>query len=49
VLDKGRIQQAGRHAELITQPGPYRRLWAIQGALEQELETDLEAVPTPED
>lgn len=41
VLDKGRIRQAGKHAELIATEGPYRRLWTIQGALEREIETDL--------
>ncbi|MFD9795248.1 peptidase domain-containing ABC transporter [Streptomyces sp. NPDC059070] len=28
VLDRGRIAQRGRHAELIARPGPYQRLFA---------------------
>jgi len=43
VLDGGRIVQSGGHAELIAQPGPYRRLWEIQGALEDDLQSDLSA------
>ncbi|MEQ9460511.1 MAG: ABC transporter ATP-binding protein [Phycisphaeraceae bacterium] len=30
ILDHGRIIQRGTHQQLITQPGPYQRLWAIQ-------------------
>ncbi len=37
VLEKGRITQRGRHEELITQDGLYRRLWEIQNATEDEL------------
>jgi ATP-binding cassette subfamily B protein len=36
VLDHGRIIQSGRHAELIAQPGLYRRLWDIQTSVETE-------------
>ncbi len=43
VLDGGRIVQSGAHEELIAQPGPYRRLWEIQGALEDDLRSDLSA------
>ncbi|MCL4155431.1 UNVERIFIED_CONTAM: hypothetical protein GTU68_057121 [Idotea baltica] len=42
VLDHGRILQAGNHAELIAEEGPYRRLWKIQGALEDEIQQELE-------
>ena len=42
VLDHGRIVQQGAHAVLLKEEGPYRRLWAIQGMLEAELERDLE-------
>ena len=41
VLEKGRVLQAGNHAQLIDMQGPYRRLWQIQGALEAEIQTDL--------
>ncbi len=41
VLDEGRVVQSGTHSELIALEGPYRRLWRIQGALEDELVSDL--------
>jgi len=41
VLDGGRIVQNGTHDELVKEEGPYRRLWEIQGALEDELGEDL--------
>lgn len=37
VLEGGRISQKGTHAELINQDGLYRRVWQIQGALEEEI------------
>lgn len=37
VMEAGRIVQQGRHEELANQPGPYQRLWRIQGVLEEEL------------
>jgi len=43
VLDGGRLIQSGSHSELVEQPGYYRRLWEIQGKLEDELATDLTA------
>jgi len=48
VLDKGAIVQAGRHADLIGVDGPYRRLWEIQGALEDEIRADLETADSLE-
>lgn len=41
VLDAGRLAQAGTHDELLAVDGPYRRLWTIQGDLEQQIERDL--------
>ncbi len=41
VLDHGRLMQEGTHEELLAEDGPYRRLWRIQGALEEEIEKDL--------
>jgi ATP-binding cassette subfamily B protein len=42
VLDGGRLIQQGTHDELFAIEGPYRRLWDIQGALEEEIERDLQ-------
>lgn len=41
VLEDGRLAQAGSHAELIRQEGLYRRIWAIQNELEDELTQDM--------
>ena len=41
VMDHGRVVQAGTHAALLEEEGPYRRLWRIQGALEKEIAGDL--------
>ncbi len=30
VMDKGRIVQQGTHRQLISKPGPYRKLWNLQ-------------------
>lgn len=38
VLEEGRIVQRGTHAELAQTEGPYRRLWRIQGALDEDIE-----------
>ncbi len=47
VLEEGEIVQSGSHDELASGEGPYRRLWQIQGALEDELARDL--APTREE
>ena len=41
VLEDGAVVQSGTHGRLIAEDGPYRRLWNIQGALEEEMERDL--------
>lgn len=41
VLDRGELVQSGTHEELIVQPGLYRRIWDIQNALENDLESEL--------
>jgi ATP-binding cassette subfamily B protein len=42
VLAGGRVVQTGSHAELVGRDGPYRRLWTIQGALEDDLDRTLQ-------
>ncbi len=41
VLDKGRIVQSGRHAELVGQPGLYRDIYEIQAHIETEVEEEV--------
>ncbi len=41
VMDHGRIVQSGQHAELIGQPGIYRRIYDIQMRIETELEREV--------
>jgi ATP-binding cassette subfamily B protein len=31
VLENGRVADIGTHAELVSRPGLYRRVWEIQG------------------
>ncbi len=42
VLEHGRIAQIGHHEDLIAQPGAYRRLCEIQGALDEQIAADVE-------
>jgi ABC-type bacteriocin/lantibiotic exporter with double-glycine peptidase domain len=44
VLDRGRVAQIGRHADLCRVPGPYADLWRDGGA---ELEPRVEEAPPP--
>ena len=41
VLDKGRIVQMGKHAELLQQDGIYRKIYDIQTRVEDELEDEV--------
>jgi ATP-binding cassette subfamily B protein len=41
VLEAGRVAQMGTHAQLIAQPGLYRRIHNIQNALEDELQQTM--------
>jgi ATP-binding cassette subfamily B protein len=42
VLDNGRLVQQGTHSELINQQGLYKRIWAIQNSLEEDLAKEQE-------
>ena len=42
VLEDGRCVQLGSHEELASQPGSYRRLCEIQGALDEQIRQDLQ-------
>jgi ATP-binding cassette subfamily B protein len=42
VLEEGRLVQHGDHATLIAQTGPYRRLCEIQGALDEQIQRDMD-------
>lgn len=44
VMDKGRIIQAGKHEELLAQPGMYRQIYEIQTSIEAELEEEIASV-----
>ncbi len=37
VLERGRVVQSGTHSELLARPGAYRRLWSVQGGIEELL------------
>jgi ATP-binding cassette subfamily B protein len=44
VLEKGRVVQQGTHAELMDQPGMYRRIYDAQTRIESELQEELNRV-----
>ncbi len=45
VLDDGEIVQSGTHEELMSQAGLYRRVWAIQNSLEDEMNKEMTREP----
>ena len=44
VLEHGKIVQQGTHLELVDQEGLYKRVWAIQNSLEEELALEEEGL-----
>jgi ATP-binding cassette subfamily B protein len=42
VMEKGKIVQLGTHEELSSTDGLYRRLWQVQGALEDDLRNEMD-------
>ena len=49
VIDRGRLVQLGSHEELSVAPGLYRRLCQIQGALDDQIRSDVEQYGTKSD
>ncbi|MFW5742495.1 MAG: ABC transporter ATP-binding protein [Spirochaetota bacterium] len=45
VLDDGAVVEAGSHEELMAREGLYRRVWAIQNSLEDEMQKELTHEP----
>ena len=45
VLDDGRIVESGTHEQLMDRDGLYRRVWAIQNSLEDELQKEMNREP----
>lgn len=45
VLDDGEIVESGTHEELMSRDGLYRRVWAIQNSLEDEMQKELRREP----
>ena len=41
IVEDGRIAQQGRHEDLIQQEGLYQRVYRIQAALEDELNSEI--------
>ena len=44
VLDKGAVVQQGTHNELMSRPGPYRRIYDLQALIEDELTQEITGV-----
>jgi len=44
VLDNGRIVEAGRHDDLVRQPGIYQKIFNIQTRIDDELEKEIASV-----
>jgi ATP-binding cassette subfamily B protein len=44
VMDKGRVVQTGRHADLVRQEGMYRKIYDIQTRIDDELEQEFASV-----
>jgi ATP-binding cassette subfamily B protein len=44
VMDQGRIVQRGTHAELLAEPGIYRRVYDLQARIEEDLEREIAEV-----
>lgn len=44
VLDKGAVVQQGTHSELMSRPGPYRRIYDLQALIEDELTQEITGV-----
>ncbi len=44
VLDNGELVQKGTHLQLVEQEGLYKRIWAIQTSLEEELALEQEGI-----
>jgi ATP-binding cassette, subfamily B, bacterial len=45
VLDRGRVVQAGQHAQLLAEEGSYRQIYEIQTRIEDELEQEVTGGP----
>lgn len=45
VLDEGKIVESGTHEELMDREGLYRRVWAIQNSLEDEMQKEITREP----
>ena len=43
-MDQGQIVQRGTHAELLAEPGIYRRVYDLQARIEEDLEREIAEV-----
>jgi ATP-binding cassette subfamily B protein len=44
VMDKGKVVQMGRHADLVTREGIYRQIYDIQTRINEELEEEIKTI-----